>query len=199
MSIKFKAYSTPKPNGRKGDTSTHARAISRGTYDLEKVCELISVRSSVSSADVKSVMDSFAWVIELALEDGCHVELKDLGYFSPSLKTVESKNNTNKNTVYVDGINYRCSTSLRKKLRQIDLEYVKDKNKPDNLETRKKDLLDYMKRWESVSPRAYADAFGCTRYRAVADLKRFVEEGVLAKVGYRNKVMYLLAKDEKAE
>lgn len=199
MSIKFKAYLTPKPNGRKGTRLTHARAISRGTYNLEKVCNLISERSAVSSAEVKSVLDSFAWVIELALEDGCHVELDDLGYFSPSLKTVQSKKNPNNNTVYVDGINYRCSTSLRKKLRQIDLEYIKEKKKPDNWETRKNELLKYMERWESVTPRAYADAFGCSRYRAEADLKKFVEEGVLVRVGYRNKVMYLLANDEKVE
>lgn len=199
MSIKFKAYLTPKPNGRKGTNLTHARAISRGTYDLKKVCDLISERSAVSSAEVKSVLDSFAWVIELALEDGCHVELDDLGYFSPSLKTVQSKKNPNKNTVYVDGINYRCSTSLREKLRQIDLEYVKEKKKPDNWDTRKKDLLEYMERWESVTPRTYADTFGCSRYRAEIDLKQFVKEGVLVRVGYRNKVMYLLANDEKNE
>lgn len=138
-------------------------------------------------------------MIELALEDGCHVELDDLGYFSPSLKTVQSKRNPNKNTVYVDGINYRCSTSLREKLREIDLEYVKEKKKPDNWDTRKKDLLEYMERWESVTPRTYADTFGCSRYRAEIDLKKFVEEGVLVRVGYRNKVMYLLANDEKNE
>ena len=64
MAIKFKVYSTPKPNGRAGARLTHARAISRGTYNLEKVCRLISERSAVSSAEVKSVLDSFAWVIE---------------------------------------------------------------------------------------------------------------------------------------
>lgn len=193
MAIKFKVYSTPKPNGRKGSKLSHARAISQGTYNLEKVCKLISERSAVSSAEVKSVLDSFAWVIELALEDGCHVELDDLGYFSPSLKTVPSKKDENKNTVYVDGINYRCSTSLRKKLREIDLVYVKEKKKSDNWEARKNSLLKYMERWESVTPRAYAEAFGCSRYRAEIDLKKFVEEGVLVRVGYRNKVMYLLA------
>lgn len=195
MSIKFKVYTTPKPNSRNGKKLTHARALSRGTYDLKKVCDLISERSSLSSADVKSVLDSFAWVIELALEDGCHIELDDLGYFSPSLKTIPHPKNENKNTVYVDGINYRCSASLRKKLRSIDLEYEKEKKKPVDWETRKKDLVEYMKSWESISPRAYAQAFGCSRYRAELDLKRFVEEGTLARVGYRNKVMYLLSND----
>ncbi len=196
MSIKFKVYSTPKPNSRSGAKLTHARAISRGTYDLKRVCDLISERSAVSSAEVKSVLDSFAWVIELALEDGCHVELDDLGYFSPSLKTVPSKKSADKNTVYVDGINYRCATSLRKKLQQIDLEHIKEKKKPDNWNTRKTELVKYMERWESITPRTYAEAFGCSRYRANLDFQRFVEEGVLAKVGYRNKVMYLLAADE---
>lgn len=199
MGIKFKVYSTPKPKGRKGGTGTHARAVSRGTYDLKKVCDLISERSAVSSAEVKSVLDSFAWVIELALEDGCHVELDDLGYFSPSLKTVQSKKNPNNNMVYVDGINYRCSTSLRKKLREIDLSYAKEKKKPDDWEEKKKKLLEYISTWDSVSPRGYAEAIGCSRYRAEADLKKFVEEGMLVKVGYRNKVMYLLANDEKAK
>lgn len=197
MSIKFKVYSTPKPHSRSGAKLTHARAISRGTYDLQKVCDLISERSAVSSAEVKSILDSFAWVIELTLEDGCHVELDDLGYFSPSLKTVPSKKDANKNTVYVDGINYRCSTSLRKKLHKIDLEYVKEKKKPNDWNTRKTDLVKYMERWESITPRTYAEAFGCSRYRANLDFQRFVEEGVLVKVGYRNKVMYLLTGEEK--
>ena len=35
----------------------------------------------------------------------------------------------------------------------------------------------------------------CFLFRLEIDLKKFVEEGVLVKVGYRNKVMYLLAKD----
>ena len=199
MSIKFKVYSTPKPHSRSGAKLTHARAISRVTYDLQKVCDLISERSAVSSAEVKSILDSFAWVIELALEDGCHVELDDLGYFSPSLKTVPSKKDANKNTVYVDGINYRCSTSLRKKLHKIDLEYVKEKKKPNDWNTRKTDLVKYMEHWESITPRTYAEAFGCSRYRANLDFQRFVEEGVLVKVGYRNKVMYLLAGEEKEE
>ncbi|WP_293710483.1 HU family DNA-binding protein [uncultured Parabacteroides sp.] len=196
MAIKFKVYSTPKPNSRKGSKLSHARAISQGTYNLEKVCKLISERSAVSSAEVKSVLDSFAWVIELALEDGCHVELDDLGYFSPSLKTVPSKKDGTKNTVYVDGINYRCSTSLREKLRGIDLTYVKEKKKPDSWEERKKKLLSYIATWDSISPRGYAEAVGCSRYRAETDLKKFVEEGVLVRVGYRNKVMYLLANNE---
>lgn len=192
MAIKFKVYSTPKPNSRSGAKLTHARAVSRGTYDLKRVCDLISERSAVSSAEVKSVLDSFAWVIELALKDGCHVELDDLGYFSPSLKTIPDKENGNKGRVFVDGVNYRCSTSLRKKLRQIDLEYVKEKKKPVDWEARKADLVKYMERWESITPRMYAEAFGCSRYRATLDLQQFVEEGILTKVGYRNKVMYLL-------
>lgn len=199
MSINFKVHRTPKPNNRKGTGLTHARAISRGTYKMEKICKLISERSSVSSADVKSVLDSFAWVVELALEDGCHIELDDLGYFSPSLKTIPDKENRNKGKVYVDGINYRCSASLREKLRGIKLVHVREKKKPTDWKTRKTDLVKYLEIWESVTPRTYAEAFGCSRYQAENDLKRFVEEGMLVKIGYRNKVLYLLAADGQKE
>ena len=74
---------------------------------------------------------------------------------------------------------------------------MKDKKKPDSWEERKKKLLSHIAIWDSISPRSYAEAIGCSRYRAEADLKKFVEEGVLVRVGYRNKVMYLLANDEK--
>lgn len=195
MGIKFTLHATPKPKGRKGETLTHARALCQGTYKLEKVCRLICERSSVSSADVKSVLDSLAWVIEDALSDGCHVELDDLGYFAPSLRTEPSKTNADKNSVKIDGVNYRCSTQLKKKLADIDLEYIKAKKKPNGEDERKKRMLQHLAGWGSISPRNYAEVNVCSRYRAEIDLKKFVEEGLLVRVGHHNKVLYLLAEE----
>lgn len=90
MAIKFKVHQTPQPNGRKGEKLIHARAVSDGTVKMDYMCKMICARSSISPADVKAVLDSFVWVIGLSLESGQHVELEELGYFSPSLHSQPS-------------------------------------------------------------------------------------------------------------
>ena len=194
MAIRFTINPTPKPNGRKGKTSTHARQVSWGTYKLDEVCEMISERSAVSSADVKSVLDSFAWVMHAAFRSGYHLELEDLGYFWPSLRTRPNDEGTN--IVELDGVNYRCSTRLLKKLKQIELKRINTKAVTDEgLDKRKEKMLEYLQHNETLSPRIYAECTGCTRYRAESELKQFVDEGLLEKVGYRRQTVYLLKKD----
>lgn len=189
MAIKYTVHETPKPNGREEEVLRHARAVCGATMKLDYICELISNRSSLSSADVKGVLDSFAWVMGFCLKGGNHVELEELGYFSPSLKTTQLGDGKVK--VEVDGINYRCSTKLKDELRFTTLERVKE-TKENNPEKRKKIMLEYVERNGSISIRTYAGITGCSRYRADADFKRYLEEGVLVKVGYSNRALYLL-------
>lgn len=195
MSIKFTVNVTPKPNGRPGKTSMHAREVSEGTYRLDDICRLISERSAVSSANVKSVLDSFAWVMEEAFRYGYHLELKDLGYFSPSLRTCSDGEDLNK--VELDGVNFRCSVDLLEKLKKIELKRIKPQKEIGDLEKRKNKMIDYLILNGSISPRIYGGLTGCSRYRAEAELKRFVSDGILEKAGYRNKTLYLLARDKK--
>ena len=76
MSIKFSEYTTPQPKDREGKPQTHARAIARSTRKMDDICELVCERGSISSADVKAVLDSFVWVIGFSLKRGDHVELE---------------------------------------------------------------------------------------------------------------------------
>lgn len=190
MAIKFTVHDTPNPRTRKGKNVPHARAVCRGTYKLNDICELVSERSAISSAQVKGVLDSLAWVVAFALERGYHVELEDLGYFSPSLRSREKDDR--KCSVEVDGVNFRCSTRLKEKLKGIKLEEVKKRKVEETPEEQQRKLLEYVKTKGAISPRLYAELMNCSRYKAEAALKKFVAEGILVKVGYRNKVMYLL-------
>lgn len=191
MAIKFTVNETPKPKGRKGQKLSHARQRSNGTYKMDYICKLISERSAVSSAEVKSVLDSLAWMMEVAFRDGYHLELEDLGYFSPSLRTRTVNNK--QNMVELDGVNFRCSSKLLKNLKNIELKQVDKKKVMPSLEERKKKMLNHFSIWGSISPRTYAESAGCSRYRAEADLKQWVGEGLLTKVGHRNKTLYLLS------
>lgn len=78
MGIRFKIHETPRPKGRKGPKLIHARALCDSTVKMDHLCKMICSRSTISSADVKAVLDSFVWAIGFSLESGQHVELEEL-------------------------------------------------------------------------------------------------------------------------
>lgn len=45
--------------------------------------------------------------------------------------------------------------------------------------------MDYLSRDSVMNPNNYAECTGCTRYRAETDIKQYVADDVLEKVGYR--------------
>lgn len=124
MAIKFSVHKTPQPNDRKGKQLTHARAIARSTQKMDDICALVCERGSISSADVKAVLDSFVWVIGHSLKYGDNVELEGLGHFSPSLRT--QKLPDGRSVVSLDNVNFRCSEKLKNELKSAQL--GKDKN-----------------------------------------------------------------------
>lgn len=59
----------------------YAQAKSTGTSGMERLCSMISERSTVSSADVKAVIDSLIYVMKLEMSDGKIVQLGEFGNF----------------------------------------------------------------------------------------------------------------------
>lgn len=192
MAIKYSEHNTPQPNGRKGQPQTHARAIARSTQKMDDICQLVCERGSISSADVKAVLDSFVWVIGFSLKNGDHVELEGLGHFSPSLHTKKLPNG--KKEIQLDNVNFRCSEKLKNELKTVRLEKVKKATSYEP-EERKRRLIEYIKRNESITTITYSKLNNCSRYQATADLKKYVEDKLLTRVGRSTHVAYLLATD----
>lgn len=195
MGIKFNVHETPQPEDRKGKgkSLSHARAISRGTVKMDDLCEIICQRGSISPADVKAVLDSFVWAIGHSLKYGDRVELEDLGYFSPSLKTQELPDG--KMGVTVDNVNFRCSKKLKQTLKTAELERVKTPKKL-TLNERKKRLICYLEKNEHISTRGYSNLNKCSRYQAQKDLEQFVANNEIYRLGGGTHVMYVLPNDD---
>lgn len=82
MALSFRKIKRKVMSGKEKDSvKYYALAVSRGESRLPRLCNLISERSSVSSADVKSVVDSLVWAIGLELKEGNAVVLDELGTF----------------------------------------------------------------------------------------------------------------------
>lgn len=189
MGIKYEVHSTPQPEGRKKKPLSHARAISRGTVKMDDLCEIICQRGSICSADVKAVLDSFVWAIGHSLKYGDNVKLEDLGHFSPSLRTRELSDG--EMGVSVDSVNFRCSKKLKKELKKAVLERVKTPKKR-SLNERKKQLICYLEQREHITTRGYSILNGCSRYQAEKDLKQFVADKEIYKLGRGTHVMFVL-------
>lgn len=188
MAIKYTVHETPQPGSRKKKPLVHARALSCGTKKIDDICALVCSRSSISPADVKAVLDSMVWVIGLSLSSGNHVELENLGHFSPSLRTQKLPNG--KYSVEVDGVNFRCSPKLKEEMEKTELEREK---LPElrSLDVRKAQMQDYIQRNGHISIPVYAGLNACSRYRAEADIKQFIADGIIRRIGSHTHVLYI--------
>jgi predicted histone-like DNA-binding protein len=88
MALKFKKVARKVLNGdEKGAIKYYAMAKCTGLSGVDKICKLISARSTVSSADVKAVFDSLAWAMDMELSSGNAVQLGELGNFRLSISS----------------------------------------------------------------------------------------------------------------
>lgn len=88
MAVKFKVVKRKVLNGAEKDSvKNYAIAKTSGTSDLNKLCKLICSRSTLSSADVKAVLDSLNWAMDLELSSGNVVQLGEFGNFRMSINS----------------------------------------------------------------------------------------------------------------
>ncbi len=88
MALKFRKVKRKVLNGDdKGALKYYAVAKTSGISGVDKICKLVSARSTVSSADVKAVFDSLSWAMDLELSSGNVVQLGELGNFRLSISS----------------------------------------------------------------------------------------------------------------
>lgn len=88
MALTFRKVKRKVLNGpEEGQEKYYAMAKATGITYLEEMCELIGARSTVSSADVKGVLDSLNWAMARELKAGRVVQLGELGNFRLSLSS----------------------------------------------------------------------------------------------------------------
>lgn len=85
---------------------------------LTDITELIEKRSTVSSADIKAVLDALQFEVIQALKDGKSVRLGDLGSFRPTIKSEGAATAAAWNVDMVKSVNvrYTASGKIKKEL-----------------------------------------------------------------------------------
>ena len=70
-----------EPGKKDSEKKYYAQSKSTGVVDLPYMAKMIAARSTVSSADVKAVLDSLNWIMDAELQEGKIVKLGELGNF----------------------------------------------------------------------------------------------------------------------
>lgn len=95
---------------------------------LAQIVKRIEKRSTVSSADVKAVLDALQYEVIDALQNGNSVRLGDLGSFRLSIKangstTSDEARRTGANAIKAVNVQFTKSTAMRDALSPSDVEF----------------------------------------------------------------------------
>lgn len=195
MNVNVKIYETPQPSSS-GETTKrlHTRVQSKGIRRLSDICDTLAEKG-INSAQIKAVLDGIAIYISQSLKQGYTVEMEEVGIFSLSVGTETQIDEEDREwiRVGVNGVNFRPSPILRKRLKEVRVEINKDKLKEKTFswQKKKKILMRYLKENDFIHVLGYSRLMGCSRYRAEKDLETFWKEGVLKLSGEKRRKVYL--------
>lgn len=198
MAIPYDFYQVDEINSEKG--KLRARAVSRGTIDADKLAKWMQQKCGISTAEAKSFMIMLTDCMMDFLQDGYHVEVKELGYFSPSLtsRLIDRPNEIRAESIEFNRLNFRPSPMVRKTLEGAEKELVSTEHskrvrKMKPREERIEILREHLQQHPFISRSDYSRMVGLGREAAINDLNQFIAEGWIKKYGLGRTVVYLLA------
>lgn len=200
MTAQYGLFRNPPQKGEKESDILHARIIPGRTIRIDRITYEISQCTSFSPGDVKGLLQAFADVLVMYLEDGDEVDLEGLGHFSVSLKCpkINAPRQVRAEDISFKSVNFRCSKEITDRLMSMRVERKPGSSKPVKYssEERKKRILDFFERHDTVMSSDCMGINECTRYLALKDLKELMAEKKIEKQGYRKIAIYVLAKKD---
>lgn len=200
MCARYRMVRNPNPTGEKKKQALHPRVVPLGTLHTDDLIEEVENRSGISGADIKGALRVLADVVADRLEQGYNVEVENFGFLSVSLSSrpVMDKKEIRSESIHFKNVNFRCGKYLKSKLKTMDLERMPEgKGVLPPFGERVRRLMEYLEKHHYITCSDYRELTGCSKYRALEDLKKLINEGKLEKNGYRSTRVYSLPSSEK--
>lgn len=101
------------------------------TVETDNLCDHISEKCSLTSADVKAVIEALIKEIGVELKSGNRIRVGDLGIFSASItsEVVDTKEELKPKKVRVKRVSFLPSTRLKNSMRNTDFMRLRDFNR----------------------------------------------------------------------
>lgn len=198
MSVYYDLYQNPPKEGRE-DERLHARVLPKGTITAEKFLEIVHNTTGFSRSILDGTLQAITDELQRWLADGWNVEVGELGHFSLSLecdRPVKDRKEIRSPSVHLRNVNLRVGSKFKKRFVTMELERKKSPYASAPLlaeEGRKTLLLDYLDKKGCISRADYSALTGLTKAQALAELNRYMEQGMLRRYGRGGMVVYLKA------
>lgn len=197
MSIYYDLYQNPPKGDGEEDERLHARVLPKGTIPAEKFREIVHNATGFSEAILDGTLQAVIDELQRWLADGWIVEMGDLGYFSLSLecdRLVKQKSEIRSPSIHLGNVNLRVSSKFRKRFVTMELErkaspYVSNSSLTE--ERRRELLLQHINEKGCMTRADYSALTACSKWQAVEDLNRYIDEGILRRYGSGRTVVYL--------
>ena len=183
----------PNPKGENDEMPLHPRLIPHNTYNIRELMRYGKDRSTYSEADIAGALRLITDLVAENLRSGNNVEIEGLGFFSVSLtsRPVMDKKEIRSESIHFKNVNFRCGKYLKSKLKTMHLERIPEgKGVLPPFEERVRRLAEYLNTHHFITCSDYRDLTGCSKYRALEDLNKLINEGKLEKGGYRSTRVY---------
>ena len=183
MGVTYDFGKRPPANGGKDDERLYVRWKSNGKVDFDTLTNRIVSSSGLSKGDVIGVMAMLEEELVRSLQEGCSVQLGNIGYFSPKLKAraVTDRSEIRAGSIRVTNVNFRSSAWLRKKV-DTSVERAVWQFNRSSTSSREEHvaLLDnYLETHSFITASDYCALTGLLRNKALRELHALVDEGRL--------------------
>lgn len=193
-----------KPNltTKEGETEVlYPSIVYTGKVTTRELLETLASRSTFRAGEVEGALTELVKLVGEYVGKGFHVELGDFGVFSGKIKSrmVADKKDIRSRSIAFNGVNFRASKEFRAKA-VGDLErspvWKFHNSRQMEEEERKRRMLAYIDKHGFINRVAYTRLTGRLKDMALKDLKEFVEQGIISRVGYGNQLHFVRTNEE---
>lgn len=194
MSVLFDFYKSSLPNRDNEEEHYHVRVVPRQTTSFNDLGEYVSDSSTLTTGDVKAVVDALvkSMVSELKLGNRFHIE--GIGYFQMTIDCPETENpkEVRANAVRFKSISFQPEVSLKRKLKSTQFERVKHKEHSQAISTNEieRRLQIYFQQHETITRAQFQSLCGLTRSTAIRQLQTLREAGKLVNIAAKRHPLY---------
>lgn len=195
MPANYEFYKNPRNKFSEGEETYHARIVPSGTVDIKRLAEEIQQYSSLSTADVKAVLEMLVIVASHNLSYGSTVKLDGLGTLQMTLncpKVTDTKE-IHAQSVKFKSVTFRPAKDLKNKLKTTKFYHVQENVKSyshtdEEIEAR---LIHYYNRKPTMTRYDFQRLCGFTRTTAIRYIRELTKAGKIINVASKNNPVYV--------
>lgn len=195
MGLQYDFYHNPVPKGSNRKPRLHARVVTHGTMNTDEIARNIHERSTLTTGDVKAVLDLLGEVLFTELSYGRAIHFEGIGYFRLTLECppVKTERDIRAESIKVRSVAFRPDRKLLARVRRIRLERVREKNKSTNYSEIEIDglLTGHFMDNDHITRKDFQALCGLTKTTANRRLQKWVENKKLKIMGNHRSSVYV--------